>query len=403
MTTAAAPTSPEPAPLPRRLKGHVPVLDGVRGLAILAVVILHVTGRIDHPEGGTLDWWVWTIFHTGWMGVDLFFVLSGYLITGILCDTRAAENYFGSFYGRRALRIFPLFYIFLTAVWIAFRMTKTGEYPFGAPAWWYFLYLQNYVMFSPAIEFVPGVIGITWSLAVEEQFYLVWPLLVRKLTRQNMIRLCVAIIVLQPVLRQLLYSFASERWILNAYCTTPTRMDGLAIGALIALILREDGGLARLAKWARVMLPVGVIGTLVCFFLIGEAEPRTYPFGVYGYTTVALAFGGFLIFALGAREESLLSRALSGKFLGLWGKYSYAIYLWHAILIRGLEKGLYKPLLGETTPRVLGSVLPVMALEVVVTGALSLGAGWLSWQLIEKHFLALKDRFKAKKEGAGEH
>ena len=393
-------TSAEEYSSPAHLRGHVPVLDGVRGLAILLVLGLHVAVRMNEPENPA-DWWIWQVIRTGWTGVDLFFVLSGFLITGILSDSRSAENYFGSFYGRRALRIFPLYYGFLIALWVGGFFLRSGEYPLGMPAFWYFFYIQNYLMFAPGELVMPGVLGITWSLAVEEQFYLFWPLLVRRLSHRAMIRLAMIVLVVQSPVRALLYYFVDPAWLGHAYAVTPTHMDGLAVGALVALVIRTPGGLARVRAWARVALPVGLIGAVVCFVLTGDVEARQMPFGLYGYSFIALLYGSILVFAISSEQGNAASRMLSGSFLRTWGKYSYAVYLLHAPAIRLAEKIMNVALWNVADPpSLLGSQLPAMMVHLVFSGALALLFAWMSWHVLEKRFLALKDRFAIRKSAA---
>ena len=154
--------------------GRLPQLDGIRGIAILLVIFHNETVKYPFLY---LD----RIFANGWMGVDLFFVLSGLLITGILLDTRQSAGYFKNFYARRCLRTWPLYYASLLLMFgiIPLLLPAQGKIVFERSSpWWAFpLYLQNFLI--PAPEKATGLLGVTWSLAIEEQFYLVWPLMVR--------------------------------------------------------------------------------------------------------------------------------------------------------------------------------------------------------------------------------
>ena len=179
---------------------------------------------------------------SGWIGVDLFFVLSGFLITGILCDTREAPGYFRYFYARRVLRIFPLYYGFLL-VWTMllawFPVFTTGPAArLAGQQWWYWLYLANlHIGFASGPT--PGEPTVFWSLAVEEQFYLLWPLVVAHLSRARLQAACLgswrSLCLL--VSRGMSPSRPSDR---PRPCTSdPTRMDALATGALLAVLARE--------------------------------------------------------------------------------------------------------------------------------------------------------------------
>lgn len=373
---------------PAYLRGHVPVLDGVRGLAILLVVALHVATGMSEPTA-RFDWWVWQFSMAGWTGVELFFVLSGFLITGILSDSKEAPNYFKSFYGRRVLRIFPLYYAFLIVMLIVWSQRRP-EAPFGESAWWHFAYLQNYLKEDSGIR----ALGVTWSLAIEEQFYMVWPMLVYLLSRKAMIRLCVAIVLLSPVLRAVLYYQVDPWWMIGSYAVTPTHLDGLTVGALIALVVRTPGGMERLGRWLRITLPVGVIGTLACMAAAGDARPRIMPTGLIGMSFFALMFGSLLLLAIRAEPGSILHRIFASRFLRVWGKYSYAVYLLHIPAI-SVARNFVAPALWSKPryPTLLGSEIPALLAQNVIVAAISLGFAWLSWHLLERHFLALKDRF----------
>src|ERR1700741_4392574 len=154
----------------------IPQLDAIRGIAILVVVVHNLHG-LDFPP-------LSLVTNYGWMGVDLFFVLSGFLITGILLDTKLSEHYFRNFYARRGLRIWPLYYavlLFMFVVVPLLRPQDTAElFQRSSPWWSYPLFLQNFLVNAPALAV--GPLGVSWSLAVEELFYLVWPFFVRYLS-----------------------------------------------------------------------------------------------------------------------------------------------------------------------------------------------------------------------------
>src|SRR5215468_1062806 len=203
------------------MQQRLPQLDGIRGIAIL-VVILH-NESVKYPFL-YLD----RLFTNGWMGVDLFFVLSGFLITGILLDTKQSNGYFKNFYARRCLRIWPLYYssIFLMFVIIPFLRPSDGHAIFQRSGpWWAFpFYLQNFLIPDPAGA--AGLLGVTWSLAIEEQFYLIWAIFVRFFSPRLLSRIAVCTICISPVLRLFLASYG-----VNLYSNTFSRLDGLMAGA----------------------------------------------------------------------------------------------------------------------------------------------------------------------------
>src|SRR5580693_7177583 len=207
----------------------IPQLDAVRGLAVL-LVLLHNTDVYPSLHLGL-------IADNGWMGVDLFFVLSGFLITGILLDTKQSGRYFENFYARRCLRIWPLYYSALLFMLVIVPLFRPSEAPaiFGArssPWWAYPLFLQNFLI--PIPTSAAGLLGVTWSLAVEEQFYLVWPLVVRFCTEAQLRRIATAVIFVSPALR-----FYLVRHQVNIYSNTFCRLDGLMAGALLAIVIRS--------------------------------------------------------------------------------------------------------------------------------------------------------------------
>ncbi len=178
----------------------------------------------------------------GWMGVDLFFVLSGFLITGILLDTKQHESYFRNFYARRCLRIWPLYYSVLFCMFVAVPLIRPSEaravFDARSAPWWSFLfYLQNFLV--PAASMATGPLGVTWSLAIEEQFYLVWPLVVRRCSDVQLRRLTVAVICFSPALR--FYLLVHH---VNIYSNIFCRLDGLMAGALLALLVRSANFMA---------------------------------------------------------------------------------------------------------------------------------------------------------------
>src|SRR5438067_7660244 len=186
-------------------RGHILALDGLRGIAILLVVVCHFVSNLHIAADG----WAWplvAIAHAGWTGVDLFFVLSGFLITGILIDARGSDSYFKAFYARRALRIVPAYYGFLFAIFVVLPFLHLGagnDYMLAREHQsWYWLYLTNVMM---AIGEIPGrgpyPSTLFWSLAVEEQFYLLWPLIVAASPPRTLRKICVGGVVLCVVLR----------------------------------------------------------------------------------------------------------------------------------------------------------------------------------------------------------
>jgi peptidoglycan/LPS O-acetylase OafA/YrhL len=370
-----------------RLQGHLPVLDGVRGLAVLLVVFFHTTHLSADNAMGRATWW---LAGAGWTGVDLFFVLSGFLITGILWEAKGQPFYFRNFYMRRFLRIFPLYYLALAVSFLVLpaladrlhlddRITTEG-------ATWYLLYLSNFYQLQ--VDTTHPILGVVWSLAIEEQFYIVWPFLLAAVSYRGAIRLCLGTIALAILVRVgLTLSGASLE---STYVVTFCRVDSLAIGALLALALRHPEGLGlsafgwmRPAVWAAV--PVVLVMVVLPVGDTYEAVKRTV-----GYTAIAVVYAGVVYKSVAVAPGTRLHRFFASKLLRTYGKYSYAIYLIHSPLDAMLRR---TSLLGTPLKKVAGSDIPMQLLFYVVAAGVSLGLALMSWNLFEKHLLKLKDSF----------
>src|ERR1700677_2473843 len=201
--------------------GHIPALDGVRGVAILLVLINHFSPEKDY--GNTLAKIFQPVTNSMTVGVDLFFVLSGFLITGILLRSRSSNRYFRNFYSRRALRIFPLYYFVLILLAIGLHVIPSWRnLTTLRDAWpWYWFYGTNYLICQTGFTFLDHAqvsLGHFWSLAVEEHFYLFWPLMVWLLSDRALLRLCIALMVIAPICRA--YAVLSGQGPLVPYVAT---------------------------------------------------------------------------------------------------------------------------------------------------------------------------------------
>jgi peptidoglycan/LPS O-acetylase OafA/YrhL len=385
MTAATAPTEP----------GQIPALDGLRGAAILLVMLHHQT-LLPLAGGGAADDWFARLFHFGWSGVDLFFVLSGFLITGLLLDAKGAPGYFRNFYARRTLRIFPLYYAVVFLSLVVLPNLPEGVLPaqkaanFGridGDELWYWLYLSNFAI-AAAGEYRHGILDISWSLAIEEQFYLVWPLVVSRLGRDALLRVCAGLVVLAPLCRLALSLGSSSE--LAPYVLTPARLDTLAIGAFLAVASRDPGGLARLLPAARASGAALALGLAVWFVAAGGIEPFQTAFITLGFSGVALAFGALLALTVTSTPGSFLHAVFTSRVLRSLGKYSYALYLFH-LPLRAIVRDLwFDP---ADLPALFGSRIPGQIAFYVVSTAIAYLAAVASWYLYESRFLALKRFF----------
>lgn len=356
---------------------HVGALDGVRGLAILLVLVFHY-GR--SARGFGLQNPLLTASEFGWIGVDLFFVLSGFLITGILYDAKGSENYFRNFYARRSLRIFPLYYLALIVVLaLAAVWPSAGIWPDFSPLWFVF-YLSNVAMVSAA-ESDAGILGHFWSLAIEEHFYLVWPLCVLLATRRQLMAIAAGLLLLALAAR-LLLGLSGAASAEAMYVLTPLRLDPLAVGAICSLAVRGPAGLAPLIRPAWIAMLAG--GTaVVLIVLLTSLSPNNLVMQMYGFTPLAVAFGGMLLVALSFRPAN---QAFCNPVLRWFGRYSYGLYVWHPIINVLLFCAPVTAALGIEGPE---DSVPYLAFAFLA----SLAAALASYHLWEKRFLAYKHRF----------
>lgn len=369
------PTAP-PAAAPLR-RQRLPALDGLRALAILPVIFSHCSPR----EG----WWRWVslLGDSGWMGVDLFFVLSGYLISGILLNSVHSRYYCRNFVIRRALRIFPLYYLCLLLFSVA---TKLNHSQWEAiQAWggvgWLAVGLGNVRLawinaMPPVFSFAP-----LWSLQVEEQFYLLFPVAVLCLSRAHLRRLLIICVVAAPVLRSYLLFFVAGSGSAR-YVLMPCRMDSLALGGLVALLVRSP--LANALTFAQVRagaLVSGIIALLFSMISPGSFSPLM---SSVGYTVVDIA-SALLLTMVVLWPSNKLGRWLRWGPLVRIGKIAFGLYLLH-----GPASWVGRLVVGQLTGLHISGHSP---LSVPITFASAFIAASLSWRFFESPILSLKDRF----------
>jgi peptidoglycan/LPS O-acetylase OafA/YrhL len=358
---------------------HIPGLDGIRGLAIVAVIIAHVFERV--PPGQGIDGAAYRLANTGWIGVDLFFVLSGFLITGILIDERGGEGYFRTFYARRILRIVPVYVVFLLfSMWIAPLVgviTPAVAHELRATQGWYWAYLSNVydTMHPYPAEGIPSHL---WSLSVEEQFYLLWPLTVAFVTPRMLPRVALGCVVAAELCRIAVVLAGAEQQVI--YHLLPTRMDTLAVGAFLACAVRDPDLGRNLARWriGAVVIAILLLGVPVLIqHTAGPLRPVTQ---IFGFPAIALVCG-VLVLLVVQSETLLTNRPL--RFLG---RYSYGMYIWHfLVLIVLMERtSVLVP------SRIGGSYLPYYALAVTAVLTATVLVALVSWVLVEQPFLRLK-------------
>ena len=379
---------PAPAAPTTWTGGHLPALDGLRGIAVLLVMLLHF--RMSSPEL-LADRVVVKFLSAGWIGVDLFFVLSGFLITGILYDSKGAQHYFRNFYARRVLRIFPLYYAFLVLRFLILPQVYDPAWteldnPWGTQ-WWAWLYLTNVQVALHGWDAPASYTAHFWSLAIEEQFYLLWPLVVFLFSRRQLMAICATMILAAALTGVALrVGFGNPQ---AAYTLMPARMDGLAFGALLALAVRGPRGLAPVLRWARPALAACAAALVALFVARRGLASEDAVVQTVGYTVLAVFFGALLVVAIAAPARGRAGRVFTHPTLRFFGRYSYAMYIIHLPMTTVISMGVFAI---EDVPTLFGSRLPGQIAFTATAVAATVLLSVASWHLFENHFLKLKDR-----------
>lgn len=384
---------------------QIPALDGVRGIAILLVMVHHfVVFPVALSDAVVpmvaLDRAFVFLANAGWAGVNLFFVLSGFLITGILYESKGSvKRYLRGFYIRRVLRIFPLYYgavlVMLLVLPLVLPGDGAGVKGLRSAQIWYWSYLQNIALLFgwEGMQSVPMMVTHLWSLAVEEQFYLIWPVVVFLLPRRGVIAVCGAMIVSAFAIRIGMHLLGVNPSMV--YRFTLARMDDLAVGALIALAIRDRHDLRQLVRWA---WPVGGVSLAVVALLAvqrGQLLSADAWVQMVGFTPVALVSGILVLAAATAHRSTMYYQVMTQPFLRVLGRHSYALYLIHlpvTILLLQYSQ------LETALPLVAGSSLLRLLFFGGVAFSISMAGALLTWHLWEKHFLKLKDILAPREE-----
>ncbi len=352
-------------------RNYYPALDGLRGAAILLVVVYHNFGFMDY-------------FSFGWLGVDLFFVLSGFLITDILLKTVGQPGYLKNFYIRRALRIFPLYFlclvIFLFIIPGLFPPPGVGYYQENQV--WLWTYLQNWLYIFKPTDATP--LHHLWSLAVEEQFYLVWPLAILFIRNHKLLLVFISL-VLCAVLGLRLWAWLNDDANFAYYqLYTFSRIDGLCIGCMVALLQRINKNF-----FTKYTAPVVLFFALLnfIFFLLNRRYHFAFPYlALAGYTTFAMLFGLLVQEAI-SRKTAIINFIFDNALLRFFGKISYGFYVLHWPLYIILAPLFSKWLNGKMGWSEMQFTVSVSATLI------ALGLSWLSYHYFEKYFLTLKEKF----------
>ena len=321
-----------------RLSGYIPELDGIRGIAIGMVVFYHYLVQTSVAANGTFLWYALMPGRLGWTGVDFFFVLSGFLIGGILMDARESRNYFQVFYRRRFFRIVPIYAVFLAGFFALVYVNHANAAPRlqwitsrAFPWYAYAFFLQNAWM-AVNNGWGPPISSISWSLAVEEQFYLTLPWLVRFLNQRRLKQVVVEGLLLAPILRIMVFSLwprLSNAW----FVLMPCRADALLFGVLVAMAMRDAewrGWLERRRMTLRVLMVTLAAGIPVLTQMY--YVPYGFRTASLGLTWIAAFYATVLVYAL-IFPGSKISWCLRIKWLKWLGAIAYGTYLFHQLFL----------------------------------------------------------------------
>ncbi|MGD0443653.1 MAG: acyltransferase [Edaphobacter sp.] len=374
---------------------HLPALDGVRGVAVLMVFLVHYGGGAK--SSNFLLHTVGVSVQAGWSGVTFFFILSGFLISGILWDTRNEPHFWRNFYMRRTLRIFPVYYASLLLVLITAVIAGNAHFAF-TNIYVYALYLQNMPLpFNAKNLGSPLEMSHFWSLAVEEQFYLIWPFLLTQMkTLKRAKWLCVGIFVLSAVFRVVGWyllpappdaaGIPSHRIFHGGYGFLLCRAGELAAGAYLAMSFRNTVSWSRLKVIAPYVCVAGLAGFLIAAKYAGTLTDECAAGFMVGLPCITLCLAAVLVMAL---DKGIANRFFSLKPLRWLGGISYGFYIFHV---------LFTPLFLWVVKKIAPNAGRNMTfgLTFIVAGSLSVLFAWFSFRFFESRFLRLRSLFRTK-------
>jgi peptidoglycan/LPS O-acetylase OafA/YrhL len=382
---------------------HIPELDGIRGVAIALVLLFHFFYVPTVVNPGGLAWHILAPLRMGWTGVDLFFVLSGFLIGGILLNARGASNYFRTFYTRRFYRILPLYGLVVFASYVHMAILRHGHAPQFSwmlqdqlPWLSYVFFVQNFWMAATNTLGTWGLGG-TWSLAIEEQFYLTLPLIIWLFEPKKLQKVLLAAVIAAPVIRILFCICWPDKWILP-FVLMPCRADALLLGVLAAIAMRTPIYRDWIEQHGRLMLGAIFVLLLGCGVAVHISPgPDSLLMRTFGYSWMALLYFLILIYSL-TQRSSLVSRFLRIGWLKSLGKIAYGIYLLHAQVLT-LLTALVSPL------HPFHSYWPALDSwsqfgVTIVALIMVFGLCQLSWRYFEKPLVRIGHRSKYKFDSA---
>ena len=359
--------------------GRIPELDGLRGIAVLLIISFHyINNQLTHAQlfvGKLLS----QLTSFGWVGVDLFFVLSGFLIGNILIRNKSSKNFFSTFYVRRVVRIIPNYYllilIFLLLRGIPYFLNNYFLTGANVIPWWsYFLMFHNFYM-ARMHSLGNDAMSVTWSIGIEEQFYIIFPFIVYFIKDRWLLVVLISAIIIAPFVRM-----QYNHWI-PQYVLLPCRMDSIAFGILVAWLDRHYSIPVIVKKRIVILSTLIIVDCLICAYLFY----RYSDLGVFKNTLFAFFFAGCLVLAL-TYKDSLYGRFLRNRMLIWVGTISYSLYLFHYLIL-----GICQYLINHYGGLLLNSARDVLV--TIFAFCLSLLFAWIVYRKLEKPFVLLGKKF----------
>ncbi|MFT4153049.1 acyltransferase family protein [Parafilimonas sp.] len=358
-------------------KNHIPAFDGVRGASIIVVTLYHY----------------FLLPYAAWFSMESFFVLSGFLITGILLDIRERKNFFKNYLARRMLRILPLYYGLLIIAFfiVPLFVSKESLAPFSLyyhHQEYFWIYLQNWLLLynEAGLKGVSRIMLHLWSLAIEEQFYIVWPLLVLIFNRKVFTKIIAGIILFSITLK-CYFHFSGYPWQEN-YFNTFCRLDSLSMGGLIAVCVRDKSFIPFLNKTAPYIFKLLGAVLLIAILIYRPRMPGERFLEPLGTTLFAILFAGMLLYCLSDHKRNYVKRFLELRLFTFLGKYSYSLYIFHVPILVLIRHRL-TALLQE---HIKGGAAFLLSSIICLTFTFLFSR--FTWIAIEKPALKLKKFFK---------
>lgn len=361
---------------------HIPALDGVRGLAMLLVLVCHFVPQVKPT--GFVSGQVYRLGISAWVGVDLFFCLSGFLITRILLTAKGQPGYLSTFYIRRSVRIFPLYFLSLAIAFLLIPSLASIHDPvyqwlIDEQAWFWTYSINLRPVFSGFHDIYSHQVNLSrfWSLCVEEHFYLVWPFVVLALGRRALAVACVLGCCVAFGFRLMYVRYGGPIDI--PYSVTFCRVDPILCGALVALASMSGRSFRSVAIPLAVVSALALAGMALMFrgFRLNDSTVTI------GLSLLAVFFGSCLYLVVD-RPQSIACRMLEAGWLVWIGQYSYGIYVWHKFFLSQLESSR------DSLVSQFNNYWLAMPVFFVVACGQGFLFAWLSWHLWEKHWLKLK-------------